>query len=196
MNSKIGNTFAFFLMYWILFGIGLYFGQFIPSSVASVISVVIVITMLATLIFRIGVPTFILPFLATGLGVASYYFFHFFVSTKGMDYVMSIVILAILMFITAGMLGLFFLKNITGWGKYLTIALIALIVMSLVSIFLPIGGLAKWLAFIGLILFLLYTMYDFNRIRHDQYEPAEMGFALFINLLNIIEDLLVLMRNA
>ena len=41
---------------------------------------------------------------------------------------------------------------------------------------------------VGLILFLLYTLYDFNRM--GNFSPREMGFNLFINLLNIIKDVL------
>lgn len=43
---------------------------------------------------------------------------------------------------------------------------------------------------VGLILFLLYTLYDFNRMKRGIFSPREMGFNLFINLLNIIKDVL------
>lgn len=43
---------------------------------------------------------------------------------------------------------------------------------------------------VGLILFLLYTLYDFNRMKLGNFSPREMGFNLFINLLNIIKDVL------
>lgn len=194
MNEKMKSALMYFMMYWLLFGIGVYFGQFIPFTISRVISVVIVITMLATLLFRFGLPTYLLPIIAAGLGITSYHFLSFIVSTEGMDYFFSVVILAVLMFLTAGMVGMFVLRDVSNWGKYLLIALIVLIVLSLASMFLPIGGLGKILAIAGLILFLLYTVYDFNRMRNDNYEPAEMGFALFINLLNIIQDLLYLLR--
>lgn len=181
-------------MYWVLFGIGTYFGQFLPPNVATGISLFITVVMLATLIFRIGIPNVFLPFIAFGLGITFYYYVMFFVTTEGLGYVLSVVLMAVVMFSTAGVLGLFVVKDAMNWGKYLLIALIALIVMSLVSFFLPIAGMAKWLSMAGLVLFLLYTIYDFNRIRHDAYDPAEMGFALFINLLNIIKDLLYLVR--
>ena len=42
---------------------------------------------------------------------------------------------------------------------------------------------------VGLILFLLYTLYDFNRMKREFF-TTEMGFNLFINLLNIIKDVL------
>ncbi|MCH1591312.1 hypothetical protein MKK40_11840, partial [Staphylococcus epidermidis] len=45
---------------------------------------------------------------------------------------------------------------------------------------------------VSLLLFLLYTLYDFNRMKRGQFSPREMGFNLFINLLNIIEDILSL----
>lgn len=194
MQSKIGRTIGYFIMYWVLFGIGTFFGQFLPPNVATGISLFITVVMLATLIFRIGIPNIFLPFIAFGLGITFYYYVLFFVTTEGLGYVLSVVIMAIVMFATAGVLGLFVIKNAMNWGKYLLIALIALIMMSLVSFFLPIAGMAEWLSMAGLLLFLLYTIYDFNRIRHDAYDPAEMGFALFINLLNIIKDLLYLVR--
>ncbi len=45
---------------------------------------------------------------------------------------------------------------------------------------------------VSLLLFLLYTLYDFNRLKRGDHSPREMGFNLFINLLNIIKDILYL----
>ncbi len=54
------------------------------------------------------------------------------------------------------------------------------------NIALAIGAFAAF----GIGLFLLYTVYDFNRMKRGQFSPREMGFNLFINLLNIIMHIL------
>jgi FtsH-binding integral membrane protein len=43
---------------------------------------------------------------------------------------------------------------------------------------------------VGLVLYILFTMYDFNRMKNKKFRPREMGFNLFINLLIIIKRLL------
>lgn len=75
-------------------------------------------------------------------------------------------------------------------GKYLFVTLIALIIASLIGIFIHNPIFHTVITVISLLLFLLYTLYDFNRMKRGQFSPREMGFNLFINLLNIIEDIL------
>jgi len=70
------------------------------------------------------------------------------------------------------------------------ITLVALVIASFIGIFLNNPIFHTIISVIGIGLFLLYTVYDFNRMKRGQFSPREMGFNLFINLLNIIMHIL------
>lgn len=194
MEIKLRKTIGFFLLYWILLAVGVYVGQFVPLPVAVSISLFTIVALLTVLILRLNLPPKIFPFVAFGLGIVLYQALNYFVTEEGIGYVISVIFMALVMFLTAGVLGLFVFKNTENWITYLLVALISLIAVQLVTLFLPIEGMEKWLSMVGLLLFLAFTIYDFNRIKRNDYEPMEMGFSLFINLLNIIVDLLRLVR--
>ncbi|WP_454269482.1 Bax inhibitor-1 family protein, partial [Staphylococcus capitis] len=100
------------------------------------------------------------------------------------------ILLAIGAFIVFGIVGYFLINDASSMGKYLFVTLIALIIASLIGIFIHNPIFHTVITVISLLLFLLYTLYDFNRMKRGQFSPREMGFNLFINLLNIIEDIL------
>ncbi|KAB2190945.1 hypothetical protein F9B44_17805, partial [Staphylococcus epidermidis] len=89
-------------------------------------------------------------------------------------------------------IGYFFVGYASSIGKYLFVTLITLIIASLIGIFLHNPIFYNVITVVSLLLFLLYTLYDFNRLKRGDYSPREMGFNLFINLLNIIKDILYL----
>lgn len=86
----------------------------------------------------------------------------------------------------------FFIKDASSIGRYLFVTLLALIVASLIGLFIHNPVFYTVITVVSLFLFLLYTLYDFNRMKRGQFSPREMGFNLFINLLNIILDILSL----
>ena len=98
------------------------------------------------------------------------------------------IILAIGAFIAFGIIG----YDASSMGKYLFVTLIALIIAGIIGIFINNPIFHTVITIVSLLLFLLYTLYDFNRMKRGQFSPREMGFNLFINLLNIIEDILSL----
>ena len=100
------------------------------------------------------------------------------------------VLLAIGAFIVFGILGFFIINDASSIGKYLFVTLIALIIAGLIGMFIDNPIYHTAITVVGLILFLLYTLYDFNRMKRGNFSPREMGFNLFINLLNIIKDVL------
>ena len=75
-------------------------------------------------------------------------------------------------------------------GKYLFVTLVALIIASLIGMFIQNPIFHTIITVVGLLLFLLYTLYDFNRMKRGQFSPREMGFNLFVNLLHIIKYVL------
>lgn len=126
------------------------------------------------------------------IGLLSYATFTYYLQSLGTDVFYKNVILAIAAFIAFGLIGYFLIDNAAGMGKYLFVTFIALIVAILVGIFIHNSIFHTIITVVGLLLFLLYTIYDFNRMKRGHFKPREMGFNLFINLLNIIKDVLYL----
>lgn len=192
MNKSYGSVWLWFMYFWLIFGIGVFIGQFIPPGIRTILSVVLLVVILASLLFKGNRKwnKFIMNFYAVAVGIVSYGAFSYYLSSLGVELFIKIVIMAIGAFVIFGIIGYFFIKDASSMGKYLFVILIALIVMSLISIFFHNSIFVTILAAVGLVLFLLYTLYDFNRMKRGAYEPMEMGFNLFMNLLNIIKDTL------
>ena len=108
----------------------------------------------------------------------------------GADVFYKNILLAIIAFIVFGILGYFVINDASSLGKYLFVTLIALIIASLVGLFIRNSIFHIVITMVSLVLFLLYTLFDFNRMKHGRFTPREMGFNLFLNLLNIIKDIL------
>ena len=74
-------------------------------------------------------------------------------------------------FITAGMFGsmavygLVTKKDLSGWGSFLFMGLIGIIIASVVNIFLKSSGMSWMISFIGVIVFTGLTAYDVQRIK-------------------------------
>ena len=64
-----------------------------------------------------------------------------------------------------GILGYFIINDASSIGKYLFVTLIALIIAGLIGMFIDNPIYHTVITVVGLILFLLYTLYDFNRMK-------------------------------
>lgn len=186
----------YFLYYWVIFGIGAYFGQYLPEewrpTASAVVFGILMISLFVRGFNRSG-PV-ISHLYAVLIGLVSYGVFESFINDFGADIFYRIILLGIIMFIFFGFIGYFLLRDVTHWGKYLFIALLIVIVATLLNFFINLPYLTLTLTIVGLVLYLLYTIYDFNRMKNGKFSPREMGFNLFINLLIIIKRLLRLYR--
>lgn len=186
----------YFAYYWIIFGIGAYFGQYLPDEWRPTASMVLFGIMMISLFvrgFNRSGPI-ISHIYAILIGLVSFGLFESFINDFGPGVFYRIVLLGILVFVFFGIIGYFFLNDITHWGKYLFIALLVLIFTSLMSFFIDLPYLHLGITIVGLLLYILFTMYDFNRMKNKKFSEREMGFNLFINLLIIIKRLLRLYR--
>ena len=99
-------------------------------------------------------------------------------------------------------------KDISGWGAFLMMGVIGLIVASIVNIFLDSPAIAFAVSVIGLLIFAGLTAYDTQRIKNDYLQHAAyadqewmdksgiMGaLSLYINFINIFMFLLQFMGN-
>jgi len=191
-SSAYGKVWLFFMYYWIIFGIGCYFGQFLPMSWRQPLSFVLLGLVLITVFFnrarRYGLV--ISHIYTIVVGLLSYATFTAYLQNLGPEVFYKNIALAIAAFIVFGIIGFFLIGNAASMGKYLFVTLIALIVASLIGMFIHNPIFHTIITVVGLLLFLLYTLYDFNRMKRGQFSPREMGFNLFINLLHIIKYVL------
>lgn len=191
-SHAYAKVWLFFMYYWIIFGIGCYFGQYLPMEWRRPLSLALMVLVLITLVFqrarKYGIV--ISHIYAVILGLLSYAMFTSYLQNLGPDVFYKNIILAIGAFIAFGIVGFFLINDATSMGRYLFVTLLALIIASIIGIFIHNPIFHTVITVVSLLLFLLYTLYDFNRMKRGQFSPREMGFNLFINLLNIIKDIL------
>lgn len=191
-SHAYAKVWLFFMYYWIIFGIGCYFGQYLPMEWRRPLSLALMVLVLITLVFqrarKYGIV--ISHIYAVILGLLSYAMFTSYLQNLGPDVFYKNIILAIGAFIAFGIVGFFLINDASSMGRYLFVTLLALIIASIIGIFIHNPIFHTVITVVSLLLFLLYTLYDFNRMKRGQFSPREMGFNLFINLLNIIKDIL------
>ena len=98
---------------------------------------------------------------------------------------------AAVLFGTMSMYGYFTKKSLDSWGSFLLVGLIAVVIASVVNIFIGSTALAMAVSAIAIIIFLGLTAYDTQRIRTELsvYEPdskAEILGALILYIIFII----------
>ncbi|MBI5973987.1 Bax inhibitor-1/YccA family protein [Staphylococcus canis] len=197
-NRRYAKVWLYFTYYWIIFGVSTYFGQFLPNEWRQPLSLGLLVLILLTMIVqRARFSGLIMSHIYTIIsGLLAYATFMYTLQDLGPSVFIKNVILAVSAFIIFGCIGFFMIKDASSMGRYLFVTFIALIVMSLVGWFIHNPIFHTVIAIIGVFLFLLYTLYDFNRLRRGQFSPREMGFNLFLNLFRIIRYVLKLARMA
>jgi FtsH-binding integral membrane protein len=106
---------------------------------------------------------------------------------------------AAILFGTMSLWGYFTKKSLESWGSFLLVGLIAVVVTSIVNVFLGNSTLAMVVSAVAIIVFLGLTAYDTQRIRQEVsiLEPdskAEIlgALSLYMNFINIFVSLLQL----
>ena len=106
---------------------------------------------------------------------------------------------AAILFATMSIYGYFTKKSLESWSSFLLVGLIAVVITSIVNIFIGSSTLAMVVSAVAIIVFLGLTAYDTQRIREELsvYEPdskAEIlgALSLYLNFINIFMSLLQL----
>lgn len=191
-SHQYAKVWLYFMYYWIIFGIGCYFGQFLPAEWRRPLSIALLVLILITLLVKRArkYGLIISHIYAILVGLLSYAAFSTYLQNLGAQVFYTNILLAIAAFIVFGIIGYFVIGDASSMGKYLFVTLIALIIAGIIGMFLHNPIFYTIITVVSLLLFLLYTLYDFNRMKRGQFTPREMGFNLFINLLRIIKDIL------
>ena len=116
--------------------------------------------------------------------------------------IVSAFFVAAVLFGTMSLWGYFTKKSLESWGSFLLVGLIAVVVTSIVNVFLGNSTLAMVVSAVAIIVFLGLTAYDTQRIRQEVsiLEPdskAEIlgALSLYMNFINIFVSLLQLFGN-
>jgi uncharacterized protein len=109
---------------------------------------------------------------------------------------------AAVLFGTMSLWGYFTKKSLESWGSFLLVGLIAVVVTSIVNVFLGNSTLAMVVSAVAIIVFLGLTAYDTQRIRQEVSvmspdSKAEIlgALSLYMNFINIFVSLLQLFGN-
>lgn len=106
---------------------------------------------------------------------------------------------AAVLFGTMSLYGYFTKQSLDSWGKYLLVAVIALIITSIINIFIGSTILQTIISAIAVLVFMALTAYDTQQIREqvsivDQDHRVEVlgALSLYLNFINIFTSLLQL----
>ncbi len=109
---------------------------------------------------------------------------------------------AAVLFATMSLWGYFTKKSLESWGSFLLVGLIAVIIASVVNVFLGNSVLAMVVSAVAIVVFLGLTAYDTQRIREEVSvlspdSKAEIlgALSLYMNFINIFMSLLQLFGN-
>lgn len=184
-----------FTCMWILTVFGVFIGSFLPLAVLVPLSILcIVLIIFACFLKSYQLASFILYTIPFLIGIFLFWISVFFIELLGAVLVISIFIATVIIFVTLAVIGMTLKADISSWGVYLFTALIVVVIFSVIYLFVPVES-TVLLIFAGIciLLFALYTVYDFNLIRNDYIREKEivaMALSLYLNFINIFVNLL------
>lgn len=194
MKSKnLDKVLKMFALMWVLTGIGFFIGQFVPTLMSIIISGLTLMLILGMIVLkRNKVAGYILGYLTSLLlGVTLYPTISLFSTVIGLKLTIIIIATSVLVFAAVGLFGYKTSKNLSGLGNILIFLLLALVVFSFLSIFFSFSNFIMLISgAIGLLVFIGYTIYDFNQLSHmgdikDEDVPL-LAINLYLDLFNFI----------
>lgn len=192
MLKKVLNLFA---LLWIVSAIGLCLGQFVPPAlILPLIIIELILVVMVVFVRKLKVSRILAFLFALISGITIYPAISHYVNELGGQLVLVTFISVALVFSIYGLIGFRLNTNLSGWGSYLFIALIGLVVVSLVNLIFPLGE--TWMILVsmfGVLLFSLYTIYDFNRLRHQNFSDEDvpsLALNLYLDFMNLFLDVL------
>ena len=193
-NKILSLVLKQFTLMWGLTGIGLFIGSLLPPKIIFPISILTILLLIAVFFVRsvsfISIIVYVLPIL---IGITLFWTTQFYIEQLGSALVFGVLIGTVLVFVLLGVVGIM-IPDISAIGNYLLVTLIVFIIFSALFMFFPIGNTVLLvLAGIAVLLFSLYTVYDFNQIRHGyvrERDVALMALNLYLDFINLFVNLL------
>ncbi len=191
--QKVLRTFFLSL---IVATVGLYIGQYVPPALMLPLIIVEIGMLIASAFMRkkkmIGYPfLFIFVFIS---GVTLFPTVYYYASTVGAYVVLEAFLATTLIFGVMSLVGYKTKRDLGFMSSFLLVALLAIIGVSLFSLFMPLTSTALFaLSCIGSIVFSLYILYDFNRMKQgnltEEMIPL-LALNLYLDFINLFLNLL------
>lgn len=201
-NDILSKILRVFAMYWLVTGVGLFVGGFLPRGLVIPISILTVVLMIVMAFMRTNKKvSYLLSYSVAFLtGITLRSSLAFYLGSLGTAIVLQVFGTTAFVFILFGIIGYITKRNLSGLGGILFIALLALIIFSIIAIFVPIGNVGILIAsFFGVVIFIGYTLYDFNMIAQGnirEEDIPQVALGLYLDFLNLFLDLLRLVNAA
>ncbi|WP_042351130.1 Bax inhibitor-1/YccA family protein [Bacillus massiliigorillae] len=195
-RSLFQKVLVTFIISLLLATIGLYAGQFIPPSLMLPLAIAEFIMIIAAFWFRrrkaVGY-TFVYVF-AFISGITTFPIVSYYASTAGAEAVLMAFAATFGIFTVFGIVGSTMKKDLSFLGSFLMVVLIGLVVVSILSIFMPLSSTNMLIVSgVGAILFSLYILYDFNQMKHrgisEEMVPL-LALSLYLDFVNLFIYLL------
>ena len=198
-NRNVNTILQHFAIMWGLTVIGLLFGMWLPSSVVTPLSLICLILIVVTCFMKhIRLPALILytvPFLT---GIMLFWISQFFIDILGADLMITVFICTVIIFTLLAVVGLKIPFDISELGSIIFTVVLVILVFSCVFVFFPVENtfLLFFLAILVLV-FAVYTVYDFNTICHHYVKDDEVVWVavnLYLDFLNLLTNLIEVIR--
>lgn len=192
MSDNVRKVFKMFSLMWILTGIGVIIGSFMPFSLVIPIAVVVLILLIGMWFTRNNkrLSTILVYIIATMTGVVLYAAMNFYLGVLGTHIVIQVVGTCVITFTALGYIGYKLERDLRSWGTILLILLFGLVIFSIITLFIGVSDLVMVITSgIGVIIFLAYTIYDFNQISKQVIDDSDIPIVtlnLYLNLVNLI----------
>ncbi|MCL1700401.1 Bax inhibitor-1 family protein [Lysinibacillus sp. Bpr_S20] len=194
-NQNLNKILKHFAFMWVLTVIGMYIATLLPPAIVMPIAIIALVLLLIAMFVRklklANSIMYAIPFL---MGILLFWTTQFYIAELGQQLVLLVFVATVAIFIVLALIGMMMNKDVSNWGSYLFTVLIVIIVFSVVFMFFPVSNMIGLIiAGVTVLLFSLYTVYDFNQIRHNHVSDAEvvgMALNLYLDFINLFINLL------
>ncbi|MGE6513523.1 Bax inhibitor-1/YccA family protein [Lysinibacillus sphaericus] len=194
-NQNLNKILKHFTFMWVLTVVGMLVATQLPPSIVMPLSLICIILLIITCFVKSLKLThsimYTIPFL---MGILLFWTTQFYIGELGQQFVLLVFGATVVIFIALALIGIMMNKDISNWGSYLFTVLIVALVFSVIFMFVPVSNMVGLIiAAITVLLFSIYTVYDFNQIRHNHVsDEAVIGMALnlYLDFINLFTNLL------
>lgn len=192
-RSILSKVLIMLAVYWIITGVGLFVGGYVPKIFMLPISIVtFALLFISSFRSKFGVKMGVLISFLVGITLRTT--LEHYLGTMGIELVVGVFVTTILTFCVFGMFGYITQRDLSGFGGILTLAIILLVIFSLVAIFFPFGGIVSLIvSFLAVLIFSAAIVYDFNIIAQGHITEKEVPLValnLYLSFVNIFTSLL------
>lgn len=198
MDSQFTKVLRFFSLLWVITAVGLFIGVFIPQTFIMPISIATIVILVIFMFSRTArkMSKWLTSLFALLTGITLYSLVNFYIGELGGGLVLIVFGTTAVIFIVTGLIGYNTKTNLSSWWKFLLIGLIGVLVFSLISIFVGFSDFVMVIASaFGVLLFVGYTIYDMNQIRHQSISDEDVPLValnLYLDFVNLFRELLSL----